>query len=75
MDEICDEIPLNTLYILEQQFAEEKCGILYCSMDKLVPLGTSDGKWPKYSCDRLIEALKKYPFVYLSKKVCALVLF
>lgn len=74
MDEIYDQVPINSLYILEQQFVEEKCGILHCSMDKIVPLGSSDGKWPKYSCDRLIEALKKYPYVYLSKTVCSSIL-
>lgn len=56
--------------ILKQNFVEEKCGILHCSMNNLIPLGVSDEKWPKFSCDRLIEELKKYPIVYLLKCVC-----
>lgn len=38
-------------------------------MDKIIPLGASDGKWPKYTCDRLIELLKNYSLVYFARKV------
>lgn len=38
-------------------------------MDKIVPLGTLDGKWPEYTCDRLIELLKHYSVVYFARKV------
>lgn len=63
-------ISINSLYELEPNLINIKCGFLHCCMDKLVPLGDSDSKWPKFSCDRLIEELKKYPVVYFSKKVC-----
>lgn len=50
---------------------DEKCAFIHCCMDKLVPLGASDGKWPEYTCDRLIELLKNYSLVYFARKVCA----
>lgn len=64
------QIPLKHLNVLKKYLAEEKCAILHCSMNNLIPLGVSDGKWPKFSCDRLIEELKKYHDVYFSKCVC-----
>lgn len=69
LDEIHDDIPVNTLYILEKKCMQVRCGILHCKMDNLIPLGTSDGKWSKFSCDRLIEKIRKYPYVYFSRKV------
>jgi len=67
LDQINHGIPLNSLYTLEPNLINAKSGIVYCCMDKLVPLGVSDSKWPKFSCDRLIEELKKYSVVYFSK--------
>lgn len=64
------QVPLKDLAVLKKHFAEEKCGILHCCMNNLIPLGVSDGKWSKFSCDRLIEELKKYHAVYLEKCVC-----
>lgn len=66
-----NDICVNTLCILEKTLVEEKCGMVHCAMDKLNPLDVSDKKWPQYSCDRLIQELKKYPTVYFAQKVCA----
>ncbi|XP_022183496.1 RING finger protein 17 isoform X2 [Myzus persicae] len=66
INETIDQIPIKTLHILEDQCAQVKCGILHCGLNNLVPLGAPDGVWPKFSCDRLIEELKKYPTVYFS---------
>lgn len=70
LNEVYDEIPVDTLHILEPSIVKEQCGILHCCMSNLVPLGGSDGKWSRFSCDYIIEKLQKYPFVYLAKKVC-----
>lgn len=67
LNETINQIPIKTLQILEENCANEKCGILRCALSGLVPLGSSDGVWPKFSCDRLIEELKKYPIVYFSR--------
>lgn len=67
LNEIIDQISIKTLHILEENCANEKCGILHCGLSDLVPLGASDGIWPKFSCDRLIEEIKKYPIVYFSR--------
>lgn len=69
--ETLDQIPTNTLYVLENRFVVAKSGLVRCCMDRLIPLGTSDGKWPKFSCDRLIEKLHKYRTVYFTKTVCS----
>lgn len=69
INETYTDIHVKKLYVLEQTFVEEKCGIIHCCMDKLIPLGVSDKKWSKFSCDRLIEKLTKYPYVYFAKKV------
>ncbi|XP_029342148.1 tudor domain-containing protein 1-like [Acyrthosiphon pisum] len=69
INETIDEIPIKTLHILEAEFLKLKCGILHCGLSNLVPLGASDGIWPKFSCDRLIEELKKYPSVYFLNQV------
>uniref|UniRef100_A0A2S2NKN9 RING finger protein n=2 Tax=Schizaphis graminum TaxID=13262 RepID=A0A2S2NKN9_SCHGA len=67
LNETIDKISIKTLHILEENCAKEKCRILHCGLYNLVPLGASDGIWPKFSCDRLIEELKKYPVVYFAR--------
>jgi len=69
LNETIEEIPIKTLHVLEEECSKLKCGILHCGLNNLVPLGASDGIWPKFSCDRLIEELKKYPTVYFSNQV------
>lgn len=69
MNETLDKISINALRILEKHCAEQKCGILHCAMINIMPSGDdSDRVWPKYTCDRLIEKLKKYPIVYFSRQ-------
>lgn len=68
--ETLEQVPTNSLYVLENRFVVAKSGLVRCCMDNLIPLGTSDGKWPKFSCDRLIEKLNKYRTVYFTKTVC-----
>lgn len=70
MDETFDQIPTNTLYLLENKFVQAKCGLIHCCMDRILPLGTSDGNWPQFSCDRLVEKLHKYPTIYFAITVC-----
>lgn len=67
LNETVDNISIKTLHILEEHCAQDKCGILHCALNNLVPLGASNGIWPKFSCDRLIEELKRYSVVYFSK--------
>ncbi|XP_025195551.1 RING finger protein 17-like isoform X2 [Melanaphis sacchari] len=67
LNETIDKISIKSLHILEENCAKEKCGILHCGLYNLVPLGASNGIWPKFTCDRLIEKLKKYPLVYFSR--------
>lgn len=69
LDELHDNTPLNTLYILDKNLITEKSGILRCAMNNLIPKADLNGEWPKYSCDRLVEELGKYTSVYFAKKV------
>lgn len=71
LDKIYDDVSFNSLRSLNVTCAQEKCGLLHCCMFNLFPLGSSDGLWPKFSCERLIEELKRYPSVYFAKKVGA----
>lgn len=72
LDEIHNEIPMKTLYNLDTSFVHSQCGFLHCSMSNLIPLGVTKSKWAKYSCDRLIEELMKYPYVYFLRQVNSL---
>lgn len=60
---------MNTLHVLDHKFASAKSRILHCGMNDLIPLGVSNEMWSQYSCDRLIEELKKYPYVFFLSKV------
>ncbi|XP_050437515.1 RING finger protein 17 isoform X2 [Adelges cooleyi] len=68
LDETIEYKSTKNLYVLEDNICKEKCGIIHCSMYKLLPLGTSNGEWPMYTCDRLSGELNKYSSVYINKK-------
>lgn len=72
LEEIYDDIPIQTLYGLDTNCARDEYGFLHCAMSNLIPLGVSKSNWAKYSCDRLIEELMKYPYVYFLRQVCSL---